>query len=69
MREKKTLPLKAIEGFQDTDPSQPLPNTHMSSQMRKEGHQALVMNLTKATQGRVTLDLGLPTARSAYWAD
>lgn len=32
----------------------------MSLQMRKEVHRALVTDLTKATQGRVTLDKGLP---------
>ena len=37
--------------------------------MRREVHRASVTDSTKATQGRATLDLGLPKARSAYYTD
>lgn len=69
IRNTEILPQKTTEGLEITDSFQ-LPRQYPQAITDEErGPQGLGADLTKATEGRVTLDPGLPRARSADHTD
>lgn len=69
IRKKEILTLKTIEGLEIIDPLQlPCQHSHVITD-EERGPQRFGSHLTESTQERVTLDPGLPRARSVYHAD